>query len=52
MGVLDESLAARLAEDFARDIANSKEITYEQWTHRPLLQRAPEILGWVLERQQ
>lgn len=52
MAVFDKSFAARLAEDFARDVANSKEITYEQWSHRPLIQRGPEILGWVLERQQ
>jgi cardiolipin synthase len=52
MAVFDEALASRLAEDFARDVANSREITYEQWLHRPLLRRAPEILGWVLERQQ
>ena len=52
MAVPDETLATRLAEDFARDLANSQEITYEQWVRRPLLQRAPELLGWVLERQQ
>jgi cardiolipin synthase A/B len=52
LAVMNDRLAARLAQDFARDVANSKEITYEQWEHRPLLQRAPEILGWVLERQQ
>jgi len=52
LAVFDESFAVRLAEDFARDIANSREITYQQWAHRPWLQRAPELLGWVLERQQ
>jgi cardiolipin synthase len=52
MAVFDRSFAERLAEDFARDLANSHEVTYEEWANRPLLQRAPEILGWVLERQQ
>ncbi len=52
MAVPDEDLAARLTEDFVRDVANSREITYEQWERRSLLQRGPELLGWVLERQQ
>jgi len=52
LAVFDNGFASRLAEDFGRDLANSREITYRQWSHRPLLQRAPELLGWVLERQQ
>jgi len=52
MAVFDEHFAARLAEDFANDVANSRAISYEEWARRPLLQRAPELLGWVLERQQ
>jgi cardiolipin synthase A/B len=52
LAVFDESFAMRLAEDYARDVANSREVTFEQWAHRPWLQRAPELLGWVLERQQ
>jgi hypothetical protein len=30
----------------------SERVTYEQWRRRPVLERAPELLGWVLERQQ
>jgi cardiolipin synthase A/B len=52
MAVFDETFVTRLSEDYARDLANSKAITYEEWEHRPLWQRAPELLGWVLERQQ
>lgn len=48
----DETLAARLTEDFARDRAESREITYEEWRARPLWERAFEKLGQVLERQQ
>ncbi len=44
--------AHRLDEDFRRDLAVSSEVTYQRWIHRSLAERAPELLGWVLERQQ
>ncbi|MGH9631573.1 MAG: phospholipase D-like domain-containing protein, partial [Bryobacteraceae bacterium] len=48
----DVPLAARLHEDFARDLAQSKRITYEAWKRRSLLERFSEGLGRILERQQ
>jgi cardiolipin synthase A/B len=42
----------RLETDFVTDLAVSERVTYEQWRRRPVLERAPELLGWVLERQQ
>ena len=48
----DEKLAARLMEDFAADLAGSREISYEQWQRRSIFERMHEWLGWVLERQQ
>ncbi len=48
----DRAFAARLEEDFARDLADAREITYDQWKGRSLFERGPELLGWVLERQQ
>jgi cardiolipin synthase len=45
-------LADRLEKDFESDIANSKEITMREWQHRPVVERAHEVLGWILERQQ
>lgn len=42
----------RLEQDFVADIAHSREITYEQWRRRNIFERAPEVFGWVLERQQ
>jgi cardiolipin synthase len=52
MAVYDESFASRLADDFAYDLTQSQAITYEKWANRPLWQRGPELLGWVIERQQ
>ncbi len=52
LAACDPALAERLEQDFRRDLANSEEITYQHWARRPLLERAPELLGWVFERQQ
>jgi cardiolipin synthase len=52
MAVFDEQFASRLADDFSRDLTQSQQITYEQWAHRPLWQRGPELFGWIIERQQ
>ena len=52
LAVRDAGFVERLERDFVRDLAQSRRVTYEQWRHRPVLERAPELLGWVLERQQ
>lgn len=48
----DPLLAERLLEDFARDLRNARPISYLEWRRRPLLERAHEQLGALLERQQ
>jgi cardiolipin synthase len=48
----NETLAARLAEDFARDLRESRPVSYEEWRRRSIFERMQELLGWVLERQQ
>lgn len=48
----DEELAARLEEDFQRDLARSRRVTYSNWRRRPLFERFHEWLGWILERQE
>lgn len=48
----DTAVAARLSEDFAADLAESRLQTYRRWYRRPLFERAYEWLGWLLERQQ
>ncbi|MCA1594495.1 MAG: phospholipase D-like domain-containing protein, partial [Acidobacteria bacterium] len=52
LAAFDRELAARVAADFARDRAESREVTYKEWCSRPLWERAYEQLGWLLERQQ
>jgi hypothetical protein len=43
-------VAARLARDFAADLANSREMTYELWQHRNIFERLDETVGVLLER--
>lgn len=45
-------LAERLEEDFVSDMRQSQEVTLREWQHRPVYERAHEVLGWILERQQ
>jgi cardiolipin synthase len=52
LAAFDRPLAARVAEDFARDRAASREISYEDWRARSLWERTCEKLGQLLERQQ
>lgn len=48
----DAELCQRLEQDFESDLQQSEQITYETWRRRPMLERAPELLGWVLQREQ
>jgi cardiolipin synthase A/B len=50
--VFDETVAERLSKDFAADLANCQDITYEKWQKRPIYEKVQEWFGWVLERQQ
>jgi hypothetical protein len=45
-------MATRIEEDFARDMSESREVSYEEWRRRSIFERAHEQLGRVLERQQ
>jgi cardiolipin synthase len=48
----DAALAARLLEDYARDIADSDEVTREHWLRRPFWEKIVGPFVWILERQQ
>ena len=52
LAACENDLCERMEEDFQRDLQHSENITYEGWRHRPVLERAPELLGWVLQREQ
>jgi cardiolipin synthase A/B len=52
LAVLDPAFAERIDLDFRNDRSQSREITYEQWKRRPYAERAHELVGQILERQQ
>lgn len=51
LAVRGEAFVERLESDFVKDLANSERVTLEKWRRRPVVERAPELLGWVLDRQ-
>ncbi len=52
LAVRDANLAQRMESDLAQDLAHSRRVTLDEWRHRPIFERAPELLGWIFERQQ
>jgi len=52
VAALDRSLAARLEQDFLRDVAQSRAVNVRQWRRRPVWERLNEWLGWLIERQE
>jgi cardiolipin synthase A/B len=49
--VYDSDIAARLEEVFQQDLANSKQVTYRDWSDRGLTSRFLELLSWPLREQ-
>jgi cardiolipin synthase A/B len=52
LAAVDHGLADRLEDDFQRDLAASRRITYKRWSRRSPFERIHEWLGWILERQE
>jgi cardiolipin synthase A/B len=52
LAALDEGLAARIEDDFRRDLAQSHRVTHKEWSNRSPLERFNEWIGWILERQE
>jgi cardiolipin synthase len=52
VAMLDREVAARLLEDYRRDIGDSEEITLERWRRRPVWEKIVGPFVWILERQQ
>jgi cardiolipin synthase len=52
LAVRDAAFSDRLERDMANDLKESRRISLHEWQHRPVTERAPELLGWIFERQQ
>ena len=52
VALCDAGVAARLLEDYKRDVADSEEVTLEGWRRRPIWEKILGPFIWILERQQ
>jgi cardiolipin synthase len=48
----DPAVAARLLQDYERDLADSVEVTLDLWRRRPVWEKLVGPFVWILERQQ
>ena len=47
----DPAVAKRLEADFEKDLTQSREVSYDEWKSRSVLERIGERLGWLLINQ-
>ena len=52
LAMRDAAVAARLLQDYERDLASSDEVTLDGWQRRPLWEKVVGPFVWILERQQ
>ena len=52
LAIIDPDIAGELEKHFEADVAQSKQISYEAWKHRGIGERAWEVMGWALRKQQ
>lgn len=52
LAIRDANVALQVENDMALDLEQSRRISLEEWKHRPVTERATELMGLVFERQQ
>jgi cardiolipin synthase len=52
LAVCDPAFTQQLESDTSGDIQESQRVSLDEWRRRSLTERAPELLGWIFERQQ
>jgi len=52
LAVRGADFVQRLEQDLVADIALSHQVGFNEWRHRSIFERLPEMVGWVFERQQ
>ncbi len=52
LAIRDANIAMRFENDMALDLDQSRRISLDEWNHRPVTERATELMGMVFERQQ
>jgi cardiolipin synthase len=51
INVFDQRFAGEQARIFAEDRARSRQVTLEQWRHRPITERLEELVGRMVRRE-
>jgi cardiolipin synthase A/B len=52
LAVRDAIVTQRLESDMEADLRQAQRVSLDDWRHRPVTERATELIGWVFERQQ
>lgn len=52
LAVCDAAFSEHLEQDMSADLQESCRVSLDEWQGRSLIERAPELLGWIFERQQ
>lgn len=52
LAIRNVNIAMRFENDMALDLSQSRRISLDEWRHRPVTERATELMGLVFERQQ
>jgi cardiolipin synthase len=52
LALRNANVAMRFENDLAFDLEQSRRISLQEWKHRPVTERATELMGLVFERQQ
>jgi cardiolipin synthase A/B len=52
LAMRDSAVAARLLQDYERDLAASREVTLAEWQRRPIWEKIAGPFIWIAERQQ
>ena len=52
LAVSNTRFAMQLEHEMAIDLTKSHRVSLDEWRHRPITERVPELLGWIFERQQ
>lgn len=48
----DPAVVARLESDFQRDLAHARQISYAEWSRRPIWEKLEEWCGWLIQNQE
>ena len=49
--MLDDGFGRAQAEVFAQDRTRAREVTLEEWRHRPVTERLEELVGRMMRHQ-